>query len=889
MSDLPTGVVAFWFTDVVGSTRLWAEAEDAMEGDLATHDEIIRDAALVHGGHVFSTAGDSFAVAFASATAAVSAAIDSQARLNETPWGVPGGIKVRMGIHLGEAAERAGDYFGPTLNTAARLMAAGHGGQILVSGTAVEVLSGFDLRPLGSHTLRDVDGAVDIFQVAGDGLDDDHPPLRTADSATTTLPSQRSSFIGRDAEIGRVRALLNRSRVVTVTGVGGVGKTRVAVEVGGAVQQEYPGGVFFVDLARVDDEERVEEAVVDGIALSVGSADARRAELDAFLRDRHVLLIMDNCEHLLDPVPDLVDELLGVAPDLHVLATSREALELDGEETYRLPSLEADGAAFRLFVERATAVDDRFEVSDANRAVIEDICRRLDGMPLAIELAASRVRTATPAELLSGLDDRFALLRAGRRRGVVQRQRTLQAAIEWSYDLLEPDEQAFLRVLGVFASTFTFDLVPDVTETSPARARDLLDSLVAKSLVTANVTNDITVFRLLETVKIFAIDRLSEADGVAEAADRHAAAFLRQIERLDVVAAPDETAIDRYLAVHTDLQAAADHFLETGRPDDALRLLRGTSFATIGAGQASLAALERLELIDREHRSGFTPELRAELDGTLGAALMNAGRFIESGIYVGRGRKAPVEPVHRTLATQISIVVVGAARPERAIHIIDKFGAEIADDPRYADLVRYLAHQRGLHLALGGELSRAFDALEACFDEVPIRAPSFQISAFLWVAYLLGRAPTAEQRRIIDEVPLRHRGYAHSITLGLILTDQRSAEERAAAITELAAKTLTGRLPLAESEFLIAFARMRLAQGEPEHARWLIEPCAPRVPWGNLVIVETLAELDAWPPDERGDRNEAEIIARVQPEFLRWSREEMPRRLADEIAAWAKH
>ncbi len=519
MTARPSGTVTFLFTDVEGSTRLWAADKDAMSASLLVHDAILRAAIEGNGGYVFTTAGDSFASAFGRASDAVRAATESQRALTDATWPGPM-LRVRMGLHLGEAEERGGDYFGPVVNTAARVGAAGHGGQTLIT-EPVRIAAGVtDVTDLGVRTLRDVAEPLKLFQLGTDTF----AVLRVVDSSMSNLPVRPTRLIGRDIELARVRGLLAESRLVTLTAVGGSGKTRLAIAVGEAELPHHRAGVWFVDLTAVSSGADVPSAIANGLGLNLAAGDQTKQIL-AFLADKQALVILDNCEHVIEESAAFVEALLATNNPTRILATSREAFDIDGERVVVLGSLAtdtADSPGVRLFVDRATAVHPEFTLTDANTATVSAICSRLDGMPLAIELAAARVTVMNPDELLSGLDHRFQLRSGGRRRS---RQRTLEATLDWSHDLLEPEEQRVFRALGVFVDGFDIDAVAAITKLDRRTATGHIETLQAKSLVVRADKRKATRFRLLETVKAYAEDRLVDTGEAEAARDRHLAHF----------------------------------------------------------------------------------------------------------------------------------------------------------------------------------------------------------------------------------------------------------------------------------------------------------------------------------------------------------------------------
>jgi predicted ATPase len=507
-----------------------------MRTALELHDAIVRGAIARRSGVVFSTGGDGFAAAFPRAGDAFAAATDAQAQLASAPWPAEAAVRVRMGLHTGEAIERDGDYFGAPVNQAARLMALGHGGQLLCSAVTAGLL-GADaaLVDLGEYRFRDVSAPQRVFQV-GPGA---FPPLRAHEELPGKLRMSPTSFVGRDAELAEVVALVRAHRLVTLTGVGGVGKTRLALEAASRLASEFPGGVWVIELAPVGDPTAVPAAVATtlGIVQQPGLGVAESVA-DA-LAGRRRLLIVDNCEHVLDAAAELIDTILSRSPTPKVLATSREGLRAADEHLWPVPSLDARGGigseAATLFVERARAVAPAFAAGtpDEQSAVVE-ICQRLDGIPLAIELAASRMVSMSPPEVRNRLGDRFRLL-AGSRRGL-ERHQTLRHAVAWSYDLLDPAEQQLLACCSVFAGGFdlaaaTAVAAGTVTDGPPLdeyAVLDGLDGLVRKSLLAAGPVAGRTRYAMLETVRAFAEEQAVASRLADKARQGHAAFYAAQ-------------------------------------------------------------------------------------------------------------------------------------------------------------------------------------------------------------------------------------------------------------------------------------------------------------------------------------------------------------------------
>jgi class 3 adenylate cyclase len=475
MADLPSGTVTFLFTDIEGSTALWERDSAAMQRAVERHLAILRDAIAAHDGVLFKTIGDAVQAAFGTASQALAAAIVAQAALQAEPWpDPPGPLRVRMALHAGVAEPVAGDYLAPSLNRLARLLAAGHGGQILVTEVVRRLLEGphpaqATFRSLGEHRLRDLLEPEEVFQVVAPGLEQRFPPLRSLPSHPTNLAAPATPLIGRDAEIGEILRLLEgEARLLTITGPGGTGKTRLALEVAAEALSRFPDGVYFVDLSPLRDPVYVTPTIAGVLGVREAASEPLRDTLARYLAQRRLLLVLDNCEHVLEAAFDIV-ALLAAAPHLAILATSREPLHVQAEQEYPLAPLplpaaqsEADLATLSripsvaLFVARAQAIDSRFALTAENAVAVAAICRRLDGLPLAIELAAARVRLLPPAALLARLERRLAILTGGAR-DLPARQRTLRDTIAWSHELLTPEEQLLFRRLAVFVGGFTLE------------------------------------------------------------------------------------------------------------------------------------------------------------------------------------------------------------------------------------------------------------------------------------------------------------------------------------------------------------------------------------------------------------------------------------------------
>ncbi len=513
-------IVTFLFTDIEGSTRRWEADADAMRVALATHDEVLRTAINDCGGALFKHTGDGVCAAFSSPRAAVDAATAAQRALE---------LPVRMGIATGEAEARGDDYFGTVLNRASRVMSAGHGGQVLLDGATAELLAGIELQAMGLRRLRDIVKPIQLFQVRAPGLNTEFAPLRTADPAVGNLRLPPTGLIGREQELTELNDALKSHRLVTLTGVGGVGKTRLAMELGSRAAGLFPDGVFVIELASIGDPAAVPEAVAAVLGITQQPGFSMADSVAAALEGRDRLLVFDNCEHVLDAAADMIEAILTASTTVRILATSREGLRVPDEQLRPVSSLDVraggDSPAVALFVERAAAVSpgNSLDGRDAEDSVV-DICRRLDGIPLAIELAASRLVSMTVTELRERLDDRFRLL-VGSRRGL-DRHQTLLHAVQWSYDLLDEAERALLQRCSVFAGGFDLSAASAVGGGGDEYATlDVLDSLVRKSLLVADRATARTRLSMLETIRQFAEDQLVADVAADEARTAHARYF----------------------------------------------------------------------------------------------------------------------------------------------------------------------------------------------------------------------------------------------------------------------------------------------------------------------------------------------------------------------------
>jgi predicted ATPase/class 3 adenylate cyclase len=531
VADLPTGTVTFLFTDLEVSTRLWDQEPDAMHAALARHDAILRDAVAVHGGQVVKGRGDGVHAVFATVDGAIGAAIDAQVGMAAESWEVSEPLRVRIGIHSGGAELRDGDYFGSAVNRAARLGAVAHGGQIVCSQATADLVrdslpASVELVDLGDHTLRDLARPERVFQVAHPGLEREFARLASLDAFRGNLPVQVTSFVGRDEDVARVVGMLDEMSLVTLIGAGGVGKTRLAVQVAAEVMPRFADGAWFCELAAAEDSDAMAQVVAATLGCRQHAGLSLADSIVEYVKFRELLLVLDNCEHLLDDAGALADAVLRVCPRVTVLATSREALDVAGERVVRVRSLDApavsaageelvQSAAVELFADRCRDAGVELTWDASQWAAVAEICRRVDGIPLAIELAAARTVSMSPVDIAAYLDERFRLL-TGKRRGRVERHQTLRATVEWSYQLLARDERVVFDRVGVFAGSFDGPAAVAVGgggDLDGWEVTEALSSLVAKSMLSVETGPDGTSrYAMNETLRQFARERLDQSD-----------------------------------------------------------------------------------------------------------------------------------------------------------------------------------------------------------------------------------------------------------------------------------------------------------------------------------------------------------------------------------------
>ena len=804
-----SGTLIFLFTDVEGSTRLWERFPQAMKVALERHDRILQAAAAASGGQVVKTTGDGMMAVFSSAAAAVGACLTAQRDLAAEPWGPTGPLRVRMGLHAGEAATRSSDYFGPAVNRTARIMAVGHGGQVLLSAAAaalatVRLPEGAGLRDLGSHRLKDLGRPERLFQLVHPDLADAFPPLATLDRHPNNLPTQTSTFVGRDAELEEIDRRLGDEavRLLTLTGPGGTGKTRLALRAAADQVDRFDDGVFFVDLSAVRATEDVPAAIARAVGLSETSGQPMLEELKGRLRRQQTLLLLDNFEQVTTAGPMAV-ELLEDSQGLRLLVTSREALRVRPEHLFPVPPLSLPGAvpdrrsaaelagceAVQLFVERAQAVRADFRLTEDNADAVADICRRLDGLPLAIELATARLNLFSPEALRDRLGSRLRLLRGGAR-DLPARQQTLRATIEWSYQLLEAGEQRLFELLSGFsgAGLEAVEAVAGELDRLTGTRLDVLDglaSLVDKSLVRqADAAAEEPRVVMLETIGEYAAERLDDLPEVATAARRAHAAYFAEFARRQwehLTGRRREQALAAMTADLENLRLAWDHWVAANDLDQLNKLVDSLWLLYDARGWYHDTVRLTTDLLEVLSSSPSTPDRvlqEVTLRTSLARALMATKGYTPEveevyarTLELFEGRQVPqLFPVLRNLGNFYNFrgESDNATRMARAIL---RLGEEQQDASMLVDGHLFM----GMNLAFFGDLHSGLEHLDkaiAYFRSEPYPTGRYRLgnnpgvvcltsSAFiLWV---LGYPDRGRQRA--DEAVALAAGLEHPLTL----------------------------------------------------------------------------------------------------------------------------
>jgi predicted ATPase/class 3 adenylate cyclase len=590
---LPAGTVTFLFTDIEGSTRLLEEHPNAMGNAMSRHHDLLRAAVEANRGVVFETLGDGVYASFSQASDGIRAALAGQQAIKAEDWGDVGEIRVRMGLHTGDVQVRGEHYFGAPLFRCARLMAIGHGGQVLLSRATYDLARdalppGANIRSLGTHRLKDLAEPTEVYQLQHADLQAVLPPLKSLDALANNLPIQPTRFIGREREIAAVRDLVSAQRLVTLAGTGGAGKTRLALQVAADLIDAFTDGVWLVEIGPVADPSFVPQAAASVLSVREEPGRTPLATLVEYLRTKHLLLLLDSCEHLVQACAELANTLLRTSPRIHILVTSREVFGIGGEAIWRVPSLSLPPSpppppealdqyeAVGLFLERAVAANNSFRLTAQNAAAVLEICERLDGIPLAIELAAARVRMLSVDQIAARLDDRFRLLTGGSR-AALPRQQTLRALVDWSYGLLQDNERVLFRRLSVFGGGWSLESAEAVCGydgLDPYDVLDLMTQLVDKSLVVSEEHDGQQRYRMLATIRQYAGDRLTDAGETEIVRSRHLDVFVALVER----AKPEEYDTELLANLGRDydnLRAALRWAIDSADAERALRLAGG--------------------------------------------------------------------------------------------------------------------------------------------------------------------------------------------------------------------------------------------------------------------------------------------------------------------------
>jgi predicted ATPase/class 3 adenylate cyclase len=591
MTKPPTGEVTFLFTDIEGSTKLAQEFPDTLQAALKVHHKILHEAIESNKGFVFEIIGDAFCAAFENTNDAVKASHDAQLKLNSEKW-EEARIKVRMGIHSGNVEWNGKRYTGYiTLARTQRVMSAAYGGQILISEDTYQLTEKEDIdvsyRDLGDRRLKDLIQPVKIYQLISKGLPSDFPPLKTLDARPNNLPVQLTSFIGREKEIKKVKELLNNIHLLTLTGPGGAGKTRLALQVGADVIDDFANGVWFVELAQIVDSVLLPQEILRELGIKEEPKKTLEETLTGYLKDKEILIILDNCEHLIEACAMLTEKLLTKCPKLKIIATSREALKCTGEQTHSILSLKTPNLkkeislvqltqyeSVRLFIERALAVNHKFRVTNENAPALAGICSQLDGIPLAIELAAARIKILTLEKIYERLNSRFSLLTGGKRTAL-PRQQTLKALIDWSYDLLSDQEKILWRRLSVFVDGWTLESAEEICSDDNVNKEELLDLLsllVEKSIIIFD--SDKERYRILESIRQYGEEKLKEASETNKILSKHLHYFMELSESAEPKLKGPEVKewLGKLETEHGNLESAIEWSLKNGDSEEGSRL-----------------------------------------------------------------------------------------------------------------------------------------------------------------------------------------------------------------------------------------------------------------------------------------------------------------------------
>jgi predicted ATPase/class 3 adenylate cyclase len=810
-------MVTLLFTDLEQSSRRWEADPEATDRAIERHDQLLRSIIENRQGRVFSTAGDGFGAAFDSPAMAVRAAIDAQRALRSEPWPNAIELRARMGLHTGAASEREGSFFGPPVNRAARIMSTAHGGQVLVSQVTTRLVDeqrlGVRFVDLGRHGLRGLETPERLYQLVVDGDDEAYPPPAAEGLAAEYLPVPPSSLHGREADIAALAGLLATNRIVTLVGVGGVGKTRLAFEVAHRIADRFHI-VVLVDLAPIADSCGVTSAVAVALRVPVGEKDAMISGIVRALRVRDVLMVLDNCEHVLDAVAELVDAVTYGMSGGRVLVTSREPLGVEGEQRWPVQPLDEVHAA-ELFVARAYATQPGYELGSSDRQQLGELCRRLDGLPLALELAAARVGHLSLLELVQHLDDRFPLLAPGRPRGH-PRSRTLEATMEWSYHLLDAEEQRLLRAGSIFAGGFTLESLAGVTATHPGAVEHTVGSLVAKSLVTVDDRRTATTrYGMLETVREYLRQRVLDDDEAAMLRDLHAAWFYDHLIANAAILAEDPQVRRTFCA--TELNNLLAAVARTDEQGDLVRLGRFVPLLTI--------AISTYLWVDEVGRYVGRADIEQALHGDELAAYLLAGAWNENALGHYREQLTLARRALDAASPDGQVFGNAAFLAVNALSALDPdAGASLADElMMYADTWPPLVQRRVLAAKADCKVTSGdyVDGLAIYSKAYGQHLRDWPVSLSLLLE-VVGRHDDAKE--LVRTEVSNDEFYRYKLELGrAVVTASEGQHDQA--LTHLRAAAHLARIRparLLDRDLLVTAAALALRRGDPHRASQLL-------------------------------------------------------------------
>lgn len=833
-----TEPTAFVFTDVVGSTKLWAADPEATARSFVIHDALVRSGCLDNNGEIFGWAGDSFRAAFTDRLDAVRACQTIHRELANADWGHDPPLTVRIGVTYGPALHRDGEYFGPTLNTAARLEELARPGQTVLSAAAVAGLDGVAITALGRQRVRDIAEAIELFQLGNQRF----APLRSVDASLSTVPPLLGTLVGRTEAIAAARAGLDDRQVVVIVGTGGAGKTRLAIEVAHLEMRNHPDGCYFVDLAAVEGEASAGAAIARScrIKLTGGDPGAEVAEIADHFDERDALLILDNCEHLVGYASRFARTLHTQAPGLRLLATSRESLGVPAERLVRLGPLEtgAGGPAVELFVQRIRDQMPEFSPTTAELAQIAAICEHLDGIPLALELAAARARILGLSHLLEGMHDRFRMLSSGRGDGT----RTLREAIDWSFGLLSEPEQDFFVRCGVFQGSFDLramaSLLPDL---DPLDVADLLHSLSRKSLISAEGSLS-GRFRLLETIRAYALLQLRDSGAIDDVSARHFEHYCSLVAVDGLAAATDLDRAGRLAEDWSNVASALEWGTEHGRWTEAARLAWGC----LGLWEDVVPTVEGKRWVQKilphvTDDEELVDILRFGL-ATFEAQLDNFPQVFDLLDQL----RASGNPEIQARGSALQGYLAARVTPEASLPLFDRADRLVAEHGLVADVAITAHWSRGAHALYAAQIDEAYRAFRTGFDlarESPHRTVNTIFAGLSLAAaqLLLGR-PSEALATLDSHNWSDSRWDSSPVLRAVALIDLDRAAEATELVFGFADQSLLGRLRRMSNDAMIGFAALALHRGETDHAWTLMQQAVtPRTPF-TIGLVEGLAD-----------------------------------------------